>query len=76
MIWRVRGSGVIKSYNYGVGFVVGTAPETTVRVSLTDVSGVSDGEGTAPEDVLQGTGLGAGLRPISLYESQLKKRLP
>ena len=75
VIWRVRGGGVIKSYNYGDGFVIGTTPDITVRTSLTSGTGPTDGEGTAPVDVVEGVGLAAGLTPASLYEAQLAKRL-
>lgn len=70
VIWRLRGKGVVQSYNFGEGYVIGTSPSVVVRTTLTTYSGKNNGKGTAPEDFTEGLGTGAGLQPKSLYEAQ------
>ncbi|MGI6609113.1 MAG: glycosyl hydrolase family 28-related protein [Limnochordia bacterium] len=59
---------IIRSDQYGWGYIIGTRGPA-FRVAL----GVS--ERTAPEDYLEGEGLGASLQPQSLYVDQLERRL-
>lgn len=69
--WNNQG-GVISSWQYGWGYVVGTK-NTTVLTGMF-LSGTA-GKGTEPEDYREGIGKGDSLSPASLYEDQLKKRL-
>jgi hypothetical protein len=71
-MWNLRGQGVLRSRQFGDGFVIGTR-DITVQTSLAGV--VLDGAGTQPEDYSEGLGTGATLAPQSLYEDQLAKRL-
>jgi len=71
VLWNTRGKGTLISYNWGHGYVIGTAPGMEIRSKLPH----ADGEGTAPADRVEGAGLGAALVPQSLYEDQLKRRL-
>lgn len=72
VFWNTRGDGAqLQSLQFGWGYVIGTWPGVNV---FTDPA-ASAGEGTAPEDFVEGEGLGAGLVPVSLYEDQLSRRL-
>ncbi len=71
VFWNTSGDGIITSYQYGLGYVIGTQ-ELTVFTTVYDVL---DSEGTAPEDYTEGLDEGADLVPASLYEDQLEKRL-
>ena len=75
VMWRVRGKGVLLSYNAGHGFVLGSGPQLQVHTSLVGSPGVWDGEASAPEDWHEGAGQAAGLRPLSLYQDQRARRL-
>ena len=68
--WKTDGSGVLRSWQYGWGYVIGTQG----MIVATAVSGPS-AEGTEPEDWVEGLGSGEYLMPISLYEDQLARRL-
>ena len=70
MFWNVEGTGVLRSQQYGWGYVIGTGPEVDVQTSLAPASAA----GSAPEDWTEGVGLGADLRPVSLYEDQFLRR--
>lgn len=70
VFWRYAGAELV-SLQFGLGYVIGSAPGTTVSTAL-DLLGA---EGTAPEDLVEGLGLGASLEPASLYEDQLARRL-
>jgi hypothetical protein len=60
VFWRVTGPGLIRSAQYGNGYVVGTGPETKVY---------------APDgDFVEGAGRAADLVPSSLYEAQFERR--
>lgn len=74
VFWNTRGSGTIRSFQYGHGYVVGTE-EVTVQVDLDtpDIFGAT--EGTAPADWLEGEGEAATLEPQSLYLDQRDRRL-
>jgi hypothetical protein len=71
VIWNSTGGGVIRSRQFGWGYVVGTSDDMFVQTSL----GSADAAGTAPEDWTEGIGDGAFLLPASLYEDQLTRRL-
>jgi len=74
VFWNMRGAGVLRSYNYGWGYVIGTQG-LTVEADIDDDGLFSDGEGTEPNDWLEGLERGDDLRPVSLYEDQLALRL-
>jgi hypothetical protein len=75
VFWNVAGPGRVYSWSYGRGYVIGTR-DVTVRTGLGFFDPVSRRpEGTAPEDWVEGLGLGAGLEPASLYEDQRRRRL-
>lgn len=71
VFWNTSGDGHITSYQYGLGYVIGTQ-DLSVYTTVYDVL---DSEGTAPEDYTEGLNEGADLVPASLYEDQLEKRL-
>lgn len=71
VVWNASGSGDIRSAQYGWGYVIGTAAETSVTTRPL----ASARRGTAPEDYVEGRGEGDTLTPSSLYESQLMRRL-
>lgn len=73
VIWNTSGTGVLRSRQQGWGYVVGTSAEMAVQTNTNDILG--GGLGTEPEDWTEGLGEGATLRPPSLYEDQLAKRL-
>lgn len=81
VIWNAKGlkadgSGIlVNSLQYGKGYVIGTSGSVS-KVRTTPVSGTSGGiqYDTAPEDWVEGVGLGASLVPQSLYKDQLEKR--
>ena len=71
VFWNTSGTGYITSYQYGLGYVIGTEGVTV----LTTVYDVLDSTGTAPEDYTEGLGEGDELVPASLYEDQLSRRI-
>ncbi len=73
--WNTRGTGMLRAYNAGPGWVVGTGPTVRVESSLTTALGQIVGAHTAPEDDVEGLGVGATLQPASLYEDQRRRRL-
>ncbi len=74
VFWNVRGSGVVRSLQYGHGYILGTQGLQVVT-ALSTVSFGFSGNGTAPEDHVEGLGLGQTLTPPSLYEDQRTRRL-
>jgi hypothetical protein len=70
VFWNSVGSGQLRSFQWGLGYVIGTAP--TLEVSTWGA--VFDQESTEPEDFREGIGR-EGLVPPSLYEDQLARRL-
>ena len=68
--WNTSGAGLIRSFAYGEGYVIGTRG-VTVQTGLADPRA----DGTAPEDFVEGKNVGAPLEPTSLYEDQLQRRL-
>ena len=71
-LWNTSGAGLLRSRQFGDGYVIGT---TQINVQTTLQGIVLDGGNTAPEDFTEGLGAGADLVPQSLYEDQLAKRL-
>ena len=72
--WNLSGEGLIRSYQFGHGYVIGTrGVETWVDFDKPDL--LNEHQGTAPEDWLEGEGEGAELYPQSLYEDQRARRL-
>ncbi len=71
VLWSTAGPGYVRSAQVGHGYVIGTAPTLTVWTHPAQPGG----EETAPEDWVEGLGLGGLLEPQSLYEDQLERRL-
>lgn len=70
VFWAPRGDGVVRSFQWGLGYVIGSAPELQV---MTD--GIPwEQLGTEPLDFTEGLGDGATLEPPSLYEAQRRLR--
>ena len=67
--WNVRGPGLLASWQYGHGHVIGTE-----QLTVTTAVGTGVTAGTEPEDWVEGKGKGDGLEPGSLYEDQLARR--
>lgn len=70
-VWNASGKGVVRSRQFGHGYVIGAGPGLTVETSLD----TPDAEATAPEDWVEGPGKVGALDPPSLYEDQLARRL-
>ena len=75
VLWNSSGNGVIRSRNFGHGYVIGPAPTLKVETSLEG----PDAAGTAPEDWVERSPMpddpALPLQPASLYEDQLARRL-
>lgn len=71
VFWNTRGTGLLESLQYGLGYVIGT---TDLRVR-TEVLDVFDSKGTSPEDWVEGLDEADTLWPPSLYEDQLLRRI-
>lgn len=77
VFWNTNGtayqsgqSAIVKSMQYGHGYVIGT------RGSASGVSyAVSPSDRSAPQDFVEGIGTGADLMPQSLYQDQKAKRI-
>ena len=83
VFWNISGPGGVGSYQFGHGYVIGTAPETTVTTTRPAdldpalyelVDPLSTWFRTEPWDFVEGAGDGARLEPASLYEDQLVRR--
>ena len=68
--WNTRGPGLLLSWQFGWGYVVGTHKMTVLTLLLGP-----EARGTAPEDYVEGRDRGTTLEPQSLYEDQLERRL-
>jgi PKD repeat protein len=68
-----NGTGRIRSFNYGNGYVIGTRGLDVY--TLDDVAFGSLDVGTAPPDFTEALNAGDQLEPQSLYEDQLRRRL-
>jgi hypothetical protein len=66
--WNVSGDGLLRSMQFGHGYVIGTQGLT---VALDEVFIAN---GTRPLDFVEGLDAGATLEPRSLYEDQLRRR--
>jgi hypothetical protein len=83
VIWNATGDGAVRSYQYGWGYVIGTAPEIEVFTTVGEPPPggeelwelLSPATGTEPMDWVEGAGEAATLVPSSLYEDQLARRL-
>jgi hypothetical protein len=86
VLWNTSGAGMIRSYQYGHGYVIGTAPELEVKAEHEPLPeafaeapelwwALVAWEGAEPQDWVEGAGVGATLDPPSLYEDQLARRL-
>jgi hypothetical protein len=71
VFWNNRGTGFLSSRQWALGYVIGTAPELSVRLAVGERAGAS----SAPEDWAEGLGSGATLEPASLFASQRQRRL-
>jgi hypothetical protein len=71
VVWNARGTGLIESRQFALGYIIGTSPTNRIEVGTLG----DKGEGTAPEDVVEGRGLGGWLVPASLYEDQRLRRI-
>jgi Pectate lyase superfamily protein len=71
VVWNTSGTGVVRSRQFGHGYVIGAAAELQVETSLVGL----DAAGTEPEDWVEGPGELGALEPASLYEDQLARRL-
>jgi hypothetical protein len=71
VFWNTRGSGLLRSLQFGNGYVIGTEGLEVITASETPLVGL----GTAPDDFTEGLGAASSLAPASLYEDQLKRRL-
>lgn len=74
VFWNLRGEGVLRSAQWGMGYVIGTEG-LQVSVDPDDPVLLGGGEHTAPADHLEGLGEGDELLPRSLYEDQRARRL-
>ena len=72
-VWNPDGSGVVRSRQFGHGYVIGPGPFLKIEAAL----GTPDAKGTAPEDFVELAPKDAPgpLIPQSLYEDQLARRL-
>ena len=72
VFWNASGKGLVRSRQFGMGYVVGTRD---LKVDVTLDGFVVGGKGTAPEDFTEGVGEGETLSPQSLFDDQLARRL-
>ena len=72
--WNLRGDGSLRSCSWGWGYVVGTEG-LTVEARVAEDGVYAPGQGTEPDDWVEGLEIGSGLVPSSLYEDQLARRL-
>jgi hypothetical protein len=72
-VWNPQGVGVIRSRQFGHGYVIGPGPDLSVETAVN----VPEADGTEPEDWLERApeGVDGPLTPPSLYEDQLARRL-
>jgi hypothetical protein len=71
VFWNIRGKGTVHSAQFGWGYIIGTGK--AVRITTSD--GLIIKGNTKPIDFVEGQGEAASLRPVSLYEDQLRRRL-
>lgn len=61
--WNLRGTGRVRSQQFGWGYIIGTDPGITVETA-------PGSTGTAPTDMVEGAGTASELTPQSLYIEQ------
>ena len=71
MIWNVSGVGLVRSFQFGWGYVIGTGE----LIVVDDLLGPLYGQNAEPDDFFEGIGDGETLEPASLYDDQLRRRL-
>jgi hypothetical protein len=76
VFWNLQG-GLLRSYQYGHGYAVGTRQVLVYTDPEDDLVGRLAGQatGTEPLDWVEGLEQGEDLVPASLYEDQLRRRL-
>lgn len=82
VFWNSGGDGLLRSLQFGWGYIIGTGKDLTVETEIRDEWGgfeelgdLAAWEHTAPRDYMEGLGKAETLRPQSLYESQRRRRL-
>ncbi len=71
VLWNSSGKGILRSRQYGHGYIIAPAPSLKIETSLE----TADALGSAPEDWLEGPEKTGEIDPPSLYEDQLARRL-
>jgi len=74
VFWNVKGPSHVFSKQFGWGYVIGTSPSTNVTTTVGGGWFNVEGEGTEPEDWVEGDGEGATLYPQSLFDHQFALR--
>jgi hypothetical protein len=74
VFWNLRGEGVMRSFQYGWGYVIGTGEAVQVQAGIAEWAALGWGDGTEPDDFIEGLGDATTLEPQSLYEDQLARR--
>jgi hypothetical protein len=82
VFWNTSGPGLIRSYQFGVGYVIGTGSDSELAVVPPEldpelapfINPLSPWYLSEPWDFVEGEGRGAMLEPASLYEDQLLRR--
>ncbi len=69
-MWGLHGKGMVRSLQFGWGYVIGTLGLAVVTESVLPMA-----QGTEPVDLVEGQDLAATLEPPSLYEDQRQRRL-
>ncbi|MCO4773639.1 MAG: hypothetical protein KDA24_26640 [Deltaproteobacteria bacterium] len=75
VFWNLRGTGTVTSFQYGLGYVIGTGSDLDVVTGLDQGGLFAEASATAPEDWREGLGAANTLEPQSLFEAQLERRL-
>lgn len=75
VFWNNKGSGNILSYQYGIGYIIGSAPTLKVYTDTSLALPPTRSQGTLPNDLVLKRDETIKLQPSSLYEFQLQKRL-
>jgi hypothetical protein len=70
VLWNLRGQGLLRSLQFGAGYVIGTQGLYVVTESPLPM-----GAGTTPIDHVEGLDVGGALVPASLYDDQRARRL-
>jgi len=67
--WNTLGGGILSSWQYGNGYIIGTEGMIVVTAMIGD-----NATGTGPADYREGINEGNQLSPTSLYDAQLARR--